>query len=114
MRTLRILLIATIALVSGYARADWFVAHMGQKICVPLDDIGANGERLYYHAGNMHTPEDFVRLFESLGSRVEVDPDHANTKDVFEFRVVTHSMDTRILLVDNEMVCKNVMSRMHP
>jgi hypothetical protein len=45
---------------------------------------------------------------------VEVDPDHANTKDVFEFRVVTHSMDTRILLVDNEMVCKNVMSRMHP
>ena len=49
--------------------ARWFVGHLGEETCVPLDDVGPDLSRLYYGAGNMHTPEDFVAVALSRGIR---------------------------------------------
>lgn len=45
----------------------WYVGHLGGEDCVPLDDIGDAGERLYYQTGKMRTPEDYILWMQSNG-----------------------------------------------
>lgn len=45
----------------------WYISHFGPETCVPLDDIDiASGQRLYYGAGSLRSPEDFVRAMDQL------------------------------------------------
>jgi hypothetical protein len=66
-------IVSLLTLVGGRALADerWYIGHFGQEICVPLNDIGNNGTRLYYGAGNMRRLCSFygIRRYQNaLGS----------------------------------------------
>jgi hypothetical protein len=50
--------------VSGHA--SWYVGHLGAELCVPLDNIGPQAERLYDGVGSMHIPEDYERTLRSV------------------------------------------------
>lgn len=36
----------------------WYISHLGAEPCVPVTDIGAQFERVYYGAGPFRTPDD--------------------------------------------------------
>jgi hypothetical protein len=73
-------LAAIVGLITGLAstmlaaEVRWYLAHMGAETCVPLDDIGDNNERLYYGAGDMHTPADVARQIVELGGTIKLMP----------------------------------------
>jgi predicted nucleotidyltransferase len=70
--TAAVILLAGVASTPAMADGRWYLAHLRQEVCVPIDDIGNNSERLYYGAGAMHTPEDFVRRLRSAGTTVRL------------------------------------------
>jgi hypothetical protein len=63
--------LATLSSAYSPAMADqerWFISHLNSETCVPIDDIGSRGERVYYGTGHMHTPADFANLMRRLGA----------------------------------------------
>jgi hypothetical protein len=59
-----LLLAAGLALSAPEADARWYLGHHDAEVCVPVDDIGFDGRRLYYGAGPAQAPEDYVALSE--------------------------------------------------
>jgi len=64
MKRVALVALALFAPVSGHA--SWYVGHLGAELCVPLDDLGPQAERLYQGTGSMHTPEDYERTLGSV------------------------------------------------
>jgi hypothetical protein len=117
MKTIKVFLVAmALALSVGHARAeDWYMAHVGQEICVPVDDLSVEtpGQRLYYHGGDLHTPEDVKRFFAAMGARIEDQSYSDQANGYVAFDVVTNKRFT-IVLMNDEAACRSVMSRMRP
>jgi hypothetical protein len=64
MKKVALAALALFAPVSGHA--SWYVGHLGAELCVSLDNVGPQAERLYSGAGSMHTPEDYERTLRSV------------------------------------------------
>jgi hypothetical protein len=97
------------------AAQEWYVAHLGQETCVPIDDIDMDtGRRLYYHTGSMHTPQQFEQMFARLGVRVNEEPPPIPDK-TFAFEVIFSNADTtHMVLFNDEAICKFAMSKLRP
>jgi hypothetical protein len=104
----------------GVPDTQWYVAHQGSEICIPLDDISDLGERLHSHSGNMHTPQQMKEMFTRLGAQAEevTLPFGLNSVGMVGIRVVwptqLNSSPTFIGLFDNEAVCRRTMAAPRP
>jgi hypothetical protein len=65
----------------------WYIAHDGNEPCVPLDDIDIDsGRRLYYGAGDLHTPADYAAKSNPVSCRPAAE---------FRGRPVSHKQSPR-------------------
>jgi hypothetical protein len=51
--------------------AHWYMGHVNEEICVPLDDIGPNNTRLYFGGGPYRVPQDLVHQMIKDGLEVK-------------------------------------------
>jgi hypothetical protein len=105
------LLAAALGMSVGYAQAEnWYFAHFGQETCVPIDDVEIhNLKRLYYHTGDMHTPQQVKQAWESIGIRLVDRPTSIPGAVSFD------SQDgTVLMLFNDESLCKHLMSQLPP
>jgi hypothetical protein len=95
-------------------RERWYAAHIGPEACVPLEDIGNNGERLYYGAGQFQTPEDFVRHVKSQGGTITRRPGIKSGARVYDlkFRSQFGIQTTEFVFFNDLDMCKTEMAKM--
>jgi hypothetical protein len=90
------------------APADWYMAHFGAETCVPLSDIGTNGQRVHYGAGAMHTPEDYVQMMVSLSTQMQ--PFDVHFDGARAYHETGPGVDNHVLMFEDREVCKAAMA----
>lgn len=96
----------------GAHESRWYLSHMNNETCVPLDDIGRDLTRLYYGTGKMRTPEDFVRYVKSLGITLRSAPDVPEGMRAYKGKSPEDAEDTFFVMFNDKAICSAAMSRL--
>jgi len=109
-------IVSLLTLVGDRALADgrWYIGHFGQEVCIPLNDIGNNGTRAYYGAGNMRNPEDFARFMASVGYNMRSVPTTQEGVRLYATRISGDRQDSFFILFNNKDLCAERMSHAEP
>jgi hypothetical protein len=89
------------------ATSAWYIAHIGTDTCVQISDIGDHGQRVYYGAGSMRTPEDVAQMFRNLGASVM--QDKYTQEGTVRYHVSMGTDKTIIQLFNEQSECHNFM-----
>jgi len=94
-------------------RERWYISHVGPEACVPIENIGDNGERLYYGAGQFQTLEDFVRHVKSQGGTMVRRPGIKPGARVYDckFRSQFGIQTTEFVFFNDVDMCKGEMGK---
>lgn len=110
MKQLVLAALAGAALISQPAQARWYVAHLGGETCVPLNDVGADWQRLYYGTGPFSRPEDLARYFQAIGARVVPQNVHGQEAYMRAYHVTDGNADTYVVMFHEKPVCEAAMA----
>jgi hypothetical protein len=99
---------------SSSHKGRWYIGHLGQETCVPVDDISfdAPGGRLYYGTGSMHTPDDFVRWVANHGTSLRRESGLPDGFTVYVGRIPGHAADTAFAFFQDKALCGEAMAMM--
>jgi hypothetical protein len=81
------------------AGARWYVGHWGPEACVPLDDIGENGERMYYGTGSMRTPQDEENWLRRGGMVISPPPSPPGSSSRYAFTATMPGGSPNIIML---------------
>lgn len=87
---------------------SWYVAHLGQDACVPINDIGDDFRRLYYGAGSMKDPDDLVTALQRMGGRLTKQP--ATDATMVTYKGIVQGAEISIVMFNDPVICKFYMS----
>jgi hypothetical protein len=110
-----------VAALPATANARWYMAHINQETCVPIDDLmlgrDGNWQRLYYGGGRMHTADDVVTAFRAFGAPMKLEA--KQTADLQSHGVVYRltypdGSFTMIYMFNDLDACQSVMKSREP
>jgi hypothetical protein len=105
------LIISTMCAISSPADARWYISHAGPEACVPIDDIDPNDlTRLYYGAGQMHTPDDFVSAMRSMGMRIKEEKSPLPSTHIYIASASGTKITTMFVLFSDNDICQATMA----
>jgi hypothetical protein len=121
-RSLALALAVAVAALPATANARWYMDHINQETCVPIDDLSmaavGQWERLYYYGGGrMHTPDDVVAAFRAFGAPMKLEV--KQTADLQSHGVVYRltypdGSFTLIVMFNDLDACKSIMKSVEP
>jgi hypothetical protein len=105
--------VASLALVTTANAGSWYMGHVGQETCVAIGDYSfETGNRLYYGAGALHTPDDVKGWFLSHGMQADAQTMTKEELSVVNLKLSGPGVNTTIVMFNNEQICQIAMRNM--
>jgi hypothetical protein len=93
------------------ANARWYISHAGAEACVPIDNIDpTTATRLYYGAGEMHTPDDFVSAMRSRGLQITEKEASIPSTHVYVANSTRSTNQSIFVLFGDKDICQAAMA----
>jgi hypothetical protein len=106
------LALSSLCAISSPADARWYISHVGAETCVPIDNLDPSNPftRLYYGAGEMRTPDDFLNTVRSMGMQIREEKTTLPSTHAYIASASGMTKTTMFLLFGDSDICRAAMA----